>query len=196
MMRSKILLTVLVTGFVACNDAADTTADTNDSLARDSINRMDNTRNDMEDTLKMRRDDATWVSDVLENNYAEMELAKQAQQKTTNAEIKSLAAMLEKDHMALINEAKNLAGKKNWTVATGETSEATRDRQDMMDDDVNDYQKAWLEKMEDSHEKSIKKFEDGRDDVSDADLRAWINTTLPKLQAHHDRIKQVQKNVI
>jgi putative membrane protein len=180
-------------GFAACNDTADSVDENRDSLQRDSIERADNAR--LNDSAAMGNKDAQWVSEVLESNFAEIELAKQAQQKATNKEVKDLAVMLEKDHMALVNEAKDLANKKNWTVATGETSDATRKREDMMDDEVKAYQKDWLEMMEDKHENSIKKFDDYADDAADTDLKSWITSTLPKLRAHHDRIMQVQKAV-
>ena len=188
------LMLLAVAIFLSCNDAADTDSDYEDSLRRDSIDRADMTTT-VTDTVAKQDGDAQWVSEVLESNYAEIAFAKQAQQKATNSEVKNLATMLEKDHMALVNEAKDLASKKNWTVATAETSDDMKKREDMMDEDVNKYQKDWLEMMEDKHERSIKKFEDAADDDIDADLKTWINNTIPKLRAHHDKIMQVQKNV-
>jgi putative membrane protein len=140
----------------------------------------------------MQNTDAGWVSEVLENNYAEIKMAQQAQEKATNSEVKSLAQTLEKDHNALVSEAKDLASRKNWTVATQETADARDKMEDMADDDVKEYEKDWLEMMEDKHEKSIRKFENAN--VDDADLKTWTTNTLPKLQAHLDRINQVQKN--
>jgi putative membrane protein len=179
--------------FISCNDAGDKTAGDQDTLMNDTVGRVDNTR--VGDTTGMQDDDAEWVSGVLESNYAEIALAQQAQQKATNQDIKDLAMMLEKDHTALVNEAKDLAVRKNWTVATAEADDDRRKRDDMMDDDVKEYQRDWLEAMEERHEKSIKKFEGAADDSIDTDLKTWINNTLPKLQAHHDRIMQVQKNM-
>lgn len=176
---------------IACNNDADNSDAYRDSLRQDSI---DNANNSGNDSLEMARKDSRWVSDVLEGNYAEIEMARQAQQKATSKEVKDLAMMLEKDHTALVDEAKALASQKNWEVATAETEDARKNREDMMDDDVKKYEKDWLEMMEDKHERSIKNFEDAADDVSDADLRSWIVNTIPKLKAHHDRITQVQKN--
>ena len=182
---------LFLTGLASCNDSADSFDENRDSLMRDSIDRADNTR--FNDSASMQNKDAVWVSEVLESNFAEIELSKQAQQKATDKQVKDLAVMLEKDHMSLVNEAKDLASKKNWTVASGETTDAMKKREDMMDDQVKEYQKDWLEMMEDRHENSIKKFEDAADDVTDVELRSWITSTVPKLRAHHDRIMQVQK---
>jgi len=182
---------LFLTGLASCNDSSDSFDENRDSLMRDSIDRADNTR--FNDSASMQNKDAVWVSEVLESNFAEIELSKQAQQKATDKQVKDLAVMLEKDHMSLVNEAKDLASKKNWTVASGETTDAMKKREDMMDDQVKEYQKDWLEMMEDRHENSIKKFEDAADDVTDVELRSWITSTVPKLRAHHDRIMQVQK---
>lgn len=187
----KFGFAVLLLAAIACNDATEPASDVNtDSLMRDSIERAEAAR--LNDTM---RKDAIWLSQVLENNYAEIELSKQAQEKATNKAVKDLAAMLEKDHMALVTEAKDLAGKKNWTVAIGETTDDIKKREEMKDDQVVEYQKNWLEMMEDKHERSIKKFDDAVDDVNDADLKSWIVNTIPKLRAHHDKIMQVQKEV-
>jgi putative membrane protein len=185
------LILFAITILIACNNDADSSDDYRDSLRQDSINRANNSGND---SLEMAQKDSRWVSDVLESNYAEIEMAKQAQQKATSKEVKDLAMMLEKDHMALVDEAKALASRKNWEVASAETEDARKKREDMMDDDVAKYQKDWLEMMEDNHERGIKNFEDASDDVGDADLRSWILNTIPKLKAHHDKIMQVQKN--
>lgn len=188
-MKKKILqltvVTAMITGLVACNGAADTDATDNDTL-----NRMDNTRVDVDTIARMQNKDAEWVSEVLESNYAEIKMAQQAQQKATNPKIKSLAQTLEKDHTTLVNESKDLASRKNWTVATQETANARDDMEDMADDDVKEYERKWLEMMDDKHEKSIRKFENAN--VNDAELKTWITNTLPKLQAHHDKIEEVQ----
>src|SRR5688572_13279087 len=85
---------LLLAAFAACNDSAESTDDAIDSLRKDSIDRANNSR--LNDSA-LQNKDAQWVSEVLESNFAEIELAKQAQQKATNKEIKNLAMMLEKD---------------------------------------------------------------------------------------------------
>ncbi len=81
-------------------------------------------------------------------------MARQAREKATSSEVKSLAQTLEKDHKALVSEAKDLASRKNWTVATQETADARDKLEDMADDDVKEFEKDWLEMMEDKHEKA------------------------------------------
>ena len=179
------VVAMAVAAFAACNTG------TNTETGTDTTSRTDHTRVDTTNNILVKTD-AEWVSEVLENNYAEIKMAQQAQEKATNAEVKSLAQTLEKDHKALVNEAKDLATRKNWTVATQETEDAREKMADMAKDDMKEYEREWLEMMEDKHEKSIRKFENANSD--DADLKTWISNTLPKLRAHLDRINEAQKN--
>ena len=191
-MRHLAIVIIITAGMAACNTGTETVTDSDkDSLNRTDNTRTDNTKVDTANNIFVKTD-AEWVSEVLENNYAEIKMAQQAQEKATNAEVKSLAQTLEKDHKALVNEAKDLASRKNWTVAAQETADAREKMADMAKDDVKEYEREWLEMMEDKHEKSIRKFENVNAD--DADLKTWVNNTLPKLRAHLDRINQVQKN--
>lgn len=185
--RKNLLPAFAALIIIACNNNADrsTTEDTT---------KVDNTRVETTDTASRASADSRWVSEVLESNYGEIRLAQQAQQKATNAEVKSVAKMLETDHNSLVNKMKELASKKGWTVATEETQDARKKFEDWNDDtDVAKYQRDWLEWMEDSHERGIRKFENANPD--DPDLRAFVNETLPKLRQHHDKIMEVQKKV-
>ena len=189
-MKKKIwrlaITTVIMTGMAACNTGTDT------AKGDDTLNKMDKTHVDIDTIGRMKNTDAEWLSEVLENNYAEIKMSEQAQQKVSASDVKSLAKTLEKDHKMLVTEAKDMAAQKNWTVATQETKDARKNMEDMADEDMKEYEKDWLKMMEDKHEKSIRKFENAN--VDDADLKTWIANTLPRLRAHHDKIKQVQKN--
>ncbi|RYY22254.1 MAG: DUF4142 domain-containing protein, partial [Chitinophagaceae bacterium] len=45
------------------------------------------------------------------------------------------------------------------------------------------------------HEKTINLFEEGSRDVKDAELKTFIDQTLPKLRTHLDQAKAIQKSL-
>jgi rubrerythrin len=49
--------------------------------------------------------------------------------------------------------------------------------------------------MIDMHEKAIQKYEGMLDKTNDADLKAWINQTLPHLRTHLDRVKACHEKI-
>jgi len=146
-------------------------------------------------TKQFAEKDAQFIVDVVAANYGEVKLAQLAQQKSANAEIKGVAKTLESDHTAVLNELKDLASTKGISVPTEETQDAKDKYKDLNEKKGKDFDKEWCETLVDKHEKSIKKFEDASNEAVDPDLKAWAAKTIPKLQAHHDKLMQCEKKL-
>jgi putative membrane protein len=138
--------------------------------------------------------DAQFVVDVVASNYAEVELAKAAQQKSTNSEIKDIAAMLEADHTALIGQLKDYAGKTNISVPSAPTPEAQKDAQDLIENNKKEmeFDKKWTNVLIDKHEQTISKLERDSNDVADPALQSIIGQALPKVRMHRDKLMQIK----
>lgn len=151
-------------------------------------------RNDSAKDTKAAEKDAQFVVDVVAANYGEVELAKAAEQKSTNQEIKDLASMLESDHTALIGTLKDYAGKTNISVPASPTPEAQKDAQDMVDKNKkeSDFNKEWTNTMIDKHEKTISKLEGDSSSISDPALQAIIAQALPKVRMHRDKLMELK----
>src|SRR5688572_363179 len=102
---SKILATLLVaalTFFIACADEADNQAsEENSDTTATTKNEAENI-NDSALASKESEKNAQFVVDVIGSNYGEIKLAKLAQQKASNSELKDVAKMLEADHNAVL----------------------------------------------------------------------------------------------
>ncbi len=119
---------------------------------------------------------------------------KQAQQKATTPDVKSLAKKLETEHKKLTDELIALAGKKGWTVPSGPSDEDSKTIQDMTaEQNAADYEKKWLSTLKDKHETNIKKLEDAKS--ADADLKAAGEKAVPKLHELLSSIEVVQKKM-
>src|SRR5690606_37591297 len=99
------------------------------------------------------------------------------------------ADQLEREHTAMLNEVREYAAKKSITVPTEESQEAREDINDLQDEKPADFDKKWCNEQMDYHKIAIDKFEKASDDLADANLKNWANTTLPKLKQHHDKLK-------
>jgi putative membrane protein len=189
----KILTLASLFAFASCNEARrEQEQDSNEVAEEANDDKFED--NDMEK-------DADFVAEAVASNYAEIKMAKLAQQRSSNAEVKEIARMLEADHTKVLNELKTLAQTKAITVPVEEKDEAKRKLENLTEEDAEDFDKKWLEQMEDAHEKSIDKFEKRADKGEDADIKAFAGKTLPHLRMHkekidacQDRVKEADKN--
>jgi len=143
------------------------------------------------DTAKARYDqskDADFVKDVSKANASELHLLALGIQKG-GKDVKASAHHMQADHKKLGEEMSAYAAKNNIKVDI----DSSNLRSNMDDDKAGiDWDKNWVNKMVDDHEKTVKKFEDNQNDVKDPELKALIGKTLPTLHMHLDMAKQLQ----
>jgi putative membrane protein len=184
----RILTVVSLASLLACNEAkrgndSDAAYDNKDSKEQaDEANDEKFEDNDMEN-------DADFVSKIVESNYGEIKFAQLASQNSSNPEVKKMAAMLVTDHTKTLNELKALASSKAISVPVEEDDEARRKTERFSDEAGKDFDKKWCKEMIDRHEASINKFEKRIDKTEDAELKAWLNKTLPTLKSHRDQLE-------
>ncbi len=184
----KILtLASLVAVFASCNETRrEQEQDSNEVAEEANDEKFED--NDMEK-------DADFVAEAVASNLAEIQMAKLASQRSTNPEVKQLAKMLEADHTKVLAELKALAQQKAITVPVEPKDEAKRKMENLREEGADDFDKKWLETMEDAHEKSINKFERRADNGEDADIKSFASKTLPHLRMHKEKIDQCQDKV-
>jgi len=134
--------------------------------------------------------DADFVMETVAANYAEIELAQLAAEKSNDTEIKQVAQFLENEHTKVLAELKDVAGKRVISIPSTADDAARRKIEDLTkEDDAKDFNKQWCKEMIDKHEASIEKFEKQLKETEDEQLKGWITQTLPHLREHLDRIK-------
>ena len=142
---------------------------------------------DANDTAIDDRDekkDADFIVNAVAGNFAELKLAQLAMRKSSSTSVKSMAAMLEKDHTKVLSELQGYASKRSIVVPSQETSEATRDFEDLEKKDGNEFDKQWCSMLKDKHANSIDLFETRMNKTEDVELKNWISATLPALKHH------------
>jgi putative membrane protein len=115
--------------------------------------------------------------------HAEVMLAQMAQKKAMNADVKSLADRLEKDHSANNRELESLASSKGVTVPADLDAEHKQVQARLEKLDGAAFDKAYASEMVNGHKKMIALFEQASKS-KDADIRAYAEKTLPTLKEH------------
>lgn len=182
----SVALLVAVIGFTACNDEEDTAGTTKAEAEN---------KNDSAIDTKAAERNAEFVVDVVASNIGEVKLAQLAQQKSSNAEIKDVAKMLESDHSAVLTDLRSLANKKGITVPSEEAAAAKDKAKELSEEKAAEFDKEWCETLMDNHKTSISKFENAAKDLTDPDLQSFVNAVLPKLRTHHDKLMECHKKL-
>jgi len=169
--------------------------------ARDSnAMKMDSTGKDTSGANKtssipasVSKDDATFVVNTANANMTEIQLGQLAQQKGTMKDVKDYGAMMEKDHTAAGEKLKAIATQKNITLPATISNDMQKNVDDLQKKTGKDFDKAYISMMVDDHKKVISQFEDESKKGSDADIRAFADSTLHTLRHHLQEAEKCKK---
>lgn len=178
--------------FISC-DSASSGSDNSDTAA--TTKNQAEEINDSAMASNAAEKDAQFMVDVAASNYGEVKLAKLALQKSSSKEIKEVAKIIETDHSAVMSDLKTLSASKGITIPSEESGEAKDKLKELANENTSGFDKEWCEILMDNHKNSISKFENAANNVSDPDLKNFVNTVLPKLRTHHDRLMECHKKL-
>lgn len=180
---SLFLGTLLFTA--ACNSS---TTENIKNEADTIAEKVDNVVDTMKANIAENREE-NFVKDVVKANAQELHLLALAQTKSASKSIKSAAKHMEADHKKMGETMMDYATKKNIDAKV-EDSDISHDFDDKTAGA--DWDRDWVDKMVDEHEKMVKKFENESTDAKDADLKAIVDGALPTLRMHLDMAKEMQ----
>jgi putative membrane protein len=190
MKKGSLLLLALPLLITACGDSA-----------TDSVDKADSANRAKQDSPASRpgisTDAATtsFLVDAANGGMAEVKLSELAQQRARNSGVKQFASMMVQDHSGANGTVKTLSAQRNVTLPDMPGDENLKKADDLSKKTGTDFDKSYMNTMVDDHEKTIKLFENASDDVNDAEVKTFIDNTLPKLRMHLDSAKAVQKRL-
>lgn len=142
-----------------------------------------------------KEDDSEILVDAAETDMEEIEIGKLAQQKGTDAEVKSFGKMLVDDHTKSAEELKAFAGKKQISLPLVNTEDGQEAYNDLNKKTGLDFDKKFAQMMVDGHEKAIKNMEKASKDAADEEIRVWAANKIPTLTAHLEHAKKLKEKV-
>lgn len=179
------MLSATLTFCAGCdNSQGDSTRAAKDSnnVKIDSANSPSPPTNAMPVTVS--KDDSRFVVDAVEGGRMEVQLGQLARQKGSSQQVRGFGAMMERDHTRSGDRLKAIAEEKSITLA-GAISPAMQKKIDDLKTDKN-FDKDYINLMMDDHKEDIKEFEEESKKGSDADIRAFADSTLHMLHIHLD----------
>ena len=187
----SILTVAACLSFTACTnetDSKDIAEDRNEQKIDDSsMNTMNmpGTDNDV-------KDDAEFAVKAADGGMLEVQMGELAQKNGANAQVKSFAKMMVDDHTKANNELKALAAQKNITLPAALSNDNQKMYNDMMAMKGADFDKHYVDHMVDDHEDDVEMFRKTSMNAADPDIKAFAAKTLPTLEMHLQKIKEIQ----
>jgi len=172
-------------------DSVKQAKEANDSTVKSAEAQNDSTKAALADAKPFDKGDADFAVKAANGSMAEVAMGKLAQKNAASRRVKEYGEMMIKDHGAAGEKLKTLATQKNIQLPTELGADEQKNLTDLQKKAGKDFDKAYLNMMEDDHEKDIKEFRNAIDNCKDQDLHAFAVNSLPVLQKHLDSVKAI-----
>ncbi|HEY7650735.1 MAG TPA: DUF4142 domain-containing protein [Methylomirabilota bacterium] len=140
--------------------------------------------------------DATFVEHVGSDNAAEIELGNLASTRASDPGVRQYADRLVVDHRAIGADLHALAARKGWPVPRQPDPQHLAVRDHLTTLSGSEFDRQYVAEMVKGHDHAISEFETASTAASDAELRAWANTTLPVLREHRRMAQDLSQRLI
>jgi putative membrane protein len=135
--------------------------------------------------------DQAFVTKAAQGNSAEVALGKIVADKTKDPSVKQFAQMMVKDHTAALNELQELAQSKNLNFNDDLPDDAKALQTKLSSDTGKQLDKDYMDDMLKDHQKDVQEFTDQSQMAKDPDVKQWASKTLPILQKHLEKARQI-----
>jgi putative membrane protein len=127
-----------------------------------------------------------------QSNTAEIKLAQLAEQRGSSEAVRDLGRRLVKDHTQIEKKMKGLSKDRRiaWPSEMDWKHEDAYKRLSNLSGA--EFDRAWLQTMEEMHQKSIKKYQEAVDNSSDRQIKLFASQRMPILRSHLRKIRDVR----
>ena len=126
---------------------------------------------------------------------AEVELGRLAADRASSGDVKSFAQMMVDDHGKANGELSGLASQKGVTLPSEPPPPAKAAKDHLGSLSGAAFDKAYMDHMVKDHEKAVALFTREAGSGKDADTKSWAEKTLPTLQQHLAKAREVAGRV-
>jgi putative membrane protein len=178
---------------VSCNDGSSNSADAakDSNAAKMDSSAADSTAKTIPSTVS--KADQDFAVNTAIAGMTEIQAGQLAEQKTAAKDVKEYAEMMVKDHTAAANKLTAIATQKNITLPSTLTPDAQKNLDNLQQESGKKFDKDYMAMMVSDHKKVISAFEDESKNGSDADIRAFADSTLHTLRVHLEKAEKCEK---
>ena len=140
--------------------------------------------------------DVKFVKQEAAAGMAEVKIAQLAVTKAKRSDVRELAGTLVTDHTAVNGELTALAEKKGVELSTVIAPAHAATYQDLEKQSGAKFDKDFLAVIISDHKKCISNFEEASKEAKDADLKSWVDKTIPALKSHLDKAEALSAKTV
>jgi len=141
----------------------------------------------------LRGPDRMFLTDALEENQAEIQLAELAQQKASSQAVRELAQTIQQHHEQANTKLTSIASE----AAAGNNAPPLKPQHKQLHDRLSklegaEFDRMYASEMVKEHQKDIQKYQKASTQLQHAGLKAYATETLPTLKKHLDMARNAQ----
>ena len=179
----------------SCQTADKKSSTTKDSVGGDTtmVNGVHVSGSESTETT-LDDDGATFLKKAAVGGIMEVEAAKIALKNAKNGEVKNFAQQMITDHSKANQELKALASKAKIITPDALPADEQIHLDEMKKMTGDSFDKHYIAMMVDDHEKTVKLFEQGKQN-KDLGLKAWATKTLSVIEGHTAKAKEIASTI-
>ncbi len=139
-----------------------------------------------EDVTRKQERDAEFLVIAATHLMQDVEMSQFAQRKATLPDVKYLAQLIIGEHAAMQKALQTLAAQKSIVLPASLGADQGKRLGELSALNGPAFDRKYTELLEDSHEASVKEFDDMSEDAYDGDIRAFAAKYLPALKTHRE----------
>jgi putative membrane protein len=189
------LLVLLAFGLITMGCSSNNKAATSDNNTAQPASNNPNSATSSSAAATNTNPDQDFVANAAKGNRAEVVLGKMVAAKTKDPSVKQFAQMMVKDHTDALNKLQSVAQAKNITLPDGLPDDAKDLQSKLSNETGKQLDKDYMDGMVQDHQKDVQEFQDATQKLQDPQIKQWVTSTLPVLEKHLDKAKQVDDKV-
>jgi putative membrane protein len=135
--------------------------------------------------------DSSFFNNAAEGGIAEVDAGQLAQQKADNPDLKDFGAMMVKDHSAANAKLQAIAASQNVKLPSSASIMQIASKKELQMMSGDSFDKAYIKDQIKAHEDTMELFKKEIATGKDPQARDFASATLPTVQAHLAKIKQI-----
>lgn len=136
-----------------------------------------------------------FVTKAAHSSMLEVLLGNLAAEKASSQKVKDFAELRVKDHTNANQKLKAAVRNMQFEIPETLSKENQRKVDNLTGKSGNNFDEAYMDLMEELHQSDIEDFKEAGNNITDPDLKGWIDNTLPVLEQHLEKVEETQKQI-
>jgi putative membrane protein len=142
-------------------------------------------------TQALSNDDKEFMTEAARGGALEVKLGRMATERAASPDVKAFGQRLANDHQKANDELTQLARRRDIVLP----ADVAPDKQELIGKlsklDGPRFDAKYVDEVVDDHEDDVEEFREATKELKDPELRAWATRTLPVLEAHLAKAKEL-----